>query len=312
MKALTIRRIIFWVLFVLCLAPFMTSALALGAGALVGLVLTNPYATETREWSSKLLKLAVVGLGFGIAAGEVVRLGAHAAWYTGAAILITFGAGWVLWKLFRTDRTTTALVTTGTAICGGSAIAAVSPIIKADSQQTGVALATVFMLNAVALILFPILGKLMGMTEAQFGVWAALAIHDTSSVIGAAIDYGGEAVEVATTVKIMRTLWLIPLVLIIGAMQHRKGKAVLPWFVVGFLVAATLRGLFPDLAEFWHLLHTSARRILVVAIYLIGAGLSRELVARIGARPMILAVVLWVFISALTLGAIHAEIIPIP
>lgn len=306
------RRVVFWVLLACCVAPVVNSSLALLLGAVVGLAVGNPYADRVGGWSKRLLQVCVVGLGFGIGLGEVVRVGADAAIYTAAGIALTLAAGWAIWRVVGGERTTATLVSAGTAICGGSAIAAMAPALDAKPHQTGVALATVFTLNAIGLLVFPLIGRALSMDEAHFGVWAALAIHDTSSVVGAASVYGERALEVATTVKLTRALWIVPMALLAGVLVRRKGRAGVPLFLLGFIAAAGLRSALPGLEDLWETLSMLARRLLVLTIFLIGAGLTREVLRRVGARPMVLGVALWVLVSAGSLAAIALGLIPVP
>jgi uncharacterized integral membrane protein (TIGR00698 family) len=201
-------------------------------------------------------------------------------------------------------------VTVGTAICGGSAIAAVAPVIRARSQDVSVALATVFFLNAVALIIFPPIGHHLGLGQIQFGIWSALAIHDTSSVVGAAMQYGARALEIATTIKLTRALWIVPVTLVIGSLWNRggeetgAGKAKRPWFILGFVSAAALVTWMPSLKPAGHLVFVAAQRSLVVTLFLIGSGLSRSALLMVGKRPLIQGFILWIVMGTATLGAI--------
>ena len=306
------RVVVFWTLFLACLLPWVDSSIALVLGAVVGLGVGNPYADRTGAWSKRLLQVSVVGLGFGIGLGQVARVGLDAAAYTAVGIGLTFAMGYALWRVVGGERTTALLVSTGTAICGGSAIAAMSPVLRAEQHQTGVALATVFTLNAIGLLVFPWIGRGLGLGQEAFGVWAALAIHDTSSVVGAASVYGERALEVATTVKLTRALWIVPMVLVAGLVVSRKARATVPVFLVGFVIAAGLRSALPGLESVWDGLHAVARRVLVLTIFLIGAGLTREVLARVGARPMVLGVALWVLVSVGSLLAIESGLIPVP
>jgi uncharacterized integral membrane protein (TIGR00698 family) len=196
---------------------------------------------------------------------------------------------------------TAALISFGTAICGGSAIAALAPVIEADEDEFAVSLATVFSLNAVALFLFPWLGARIGLDEHAFGLWAALAIHDTSSVVGAGAVYGTTALAVATTVKLARAAWIAPAVLLVGWRRGRRGGAVLPWFIAGFVAAAALRTLLPALEPLWDALAGAARRLLVLVLFLVGAGMGRDALRAVGARPLAHGVLLWLIVGSATL-----------
>ena len=307
-----VRKVLFWLLLAACLTPWVGSSIALVLGAVLALGPGNPHEDATAAWSKRLLQVSVVGLGFGIGFGEVARVGSGALVYTAVGIAATFALAHVIWKILGGERRTAVLVAMGTAICGGSAIAAMSPVIRAKRHETGVALATVFTLNAIGLLVFPMLGRLMDLDQATFGVWAALAIHDTSSVVGAASAYGERALEVATTVKLARALWIVPVVLVAGVLVRHKGAPRVPLFLIGFVAAAGIRSLVPSLDHVWDAIFVGARRLLVVTIFLIGAGLTREVLSRAGSRPMVLGVVLWVLVSAGSLGAIRLGWVPIP
>jgi uncharacterized integral membrane protein (TIGR00698 family) len=255
------------------------------------------------------LQISVIGLGAGMNLNEVGRAGVHGFFYTVIGISVTMTLGLTLGWLIRTERDTSLLVTVGTAICGGSAIAAVAPAIRAKHHDVSVALATVFFLNAVALFIFPPLGRYFGLGQAQFGVWSALAIHDTSSVVGAAMQYGARALEIATTIKLTRALWIVPVTLVIGALWNRgtsagAGKAKRPWFILGFLAAAAIVTWIPALKPSGHVVFLAAQRCLVVTLFLIGSGLSREALQTVGRRPLIQGFILWVAMGTGTLGAI--------
>jgi uncharacterized integral membrane protein (TIGR00698 family) len=294
------------------LLPFVPPAAALVTGVLVALAAGNPWLPKTRKLAQLTLGLAVLGLGAAADLGVVGRVGARGIGYTAAGIGLTFLAGLLLARLLGVEEDTALLVTTGTAICGGSAIAAVAPVIKAKSESISVALATVFLLNAVALVVFPPLGHLAGLDEARFGLFAALAIHDTSSVVGAATAYGPKAVEVATTVKLVRALWIVPVALVIGwARARRTGErgasaAKLPWFIVGFVVMAALVTWMPALRPAGLVVAAGAKRLLVMTLFLIGTSLTRDAVRSVGLKPVALGIALWVLAAGSTLAALEA------
>jgi len=294
------------------LLPFVPPAAALVTGVLVALAAGNPWLQETRKLAHLTLGLAVLGLGAAADLGVVGRVGLRGIGYTAAGIGLTFLAGFLLARLLGVEEDTALLVTTGTAICGGSAIAAVAPVIKAKSESISVALATVFLLNAVALVVFPPLGHLAGLDEARFGLFAALAIHDTSSVVGAATAYGPTAVEVATTVKLVRALWIVPVALVIGwARARRTGErgaspAKLPWFIVGFVVMAALVTWLPALRPAGLAVAAGAKRVLVMTLFLIGTSLTRDAVRRVGLKPVALGIALWALAAGSTLAALKA------
>ncbi len=295
----------------LALAPFTPAAAALAGGALLALTLGNPLVSRTRAWSQQLLPLAVVGLGADMNLRAVARAGLHGLGITALSLLLVLALGWWLARLLKVERDVGLLISVGTAICGGSAIAAVAPVLRAREQEVSVALATVFLLNAAALLIFPPLGHLTHLGQDAFGLWAALAIHDTSSVVGAGLAYGPRALEVATTVKLARALWIVPLTLVIGWWMGRRGEAPpeappvkKPWFIGGFLLMAALVTFVPALHTPGQLVAVAARRMLVLTLFLIGAGLSREALRNVGFRPFLQGLLLWVAVGILGLGAV--------
>jgi uncharacterized integral membrane protein (TIGR00698 family) len=240
------------------------------------------------------------------------KVGLGGVGYTVAGIAFTFALGLWLARRAALPRDLGLLITSGTAICGGSAIAAVAGVLRPRQEETTVALATVFMLNALALVTFPALGHALGFSQHQFGLWAALAIHDTSSVVGAGSAYGPEALAVATTVKLARALWIAPMALAIGWAVARggagrpAGKVAVPWFIFGFIAAAALVSFVPGLADYGHTVAAVARRALVVTLFLIGANLSKSALRAVGWRPLAVGLALWVCVSTATAGAILA------
>jgi uncharacterized integral membrane protein (TIGR00698 family) len=303
-------RLIFPVIALLLLAPFASPGLALLIGIVLALTVGNPYRLTTARIVTPLLQISVVGLGAGMNLVEVGRAGLHGFFYTVIGISVTMALGLSLGRLLRTERDTSLLVKVGTAICGGSAIAAVAPAIRAKHHDVSVALATIFSLNAVALFIFPPLGRYFGLGQQQFGVWSALAIHDTSSVVGAAMQYGARALEIATTIKLTRALWIVPVTLAIGMWWNRggdgtgAGKAKRPWFILGFLLAAALVTWIPALKPAGHAVFVGAQRSLVLTLFLIGCGLSREALRTVGRRPLIQGFFLWLAMGSGTLAAI--------
>ena len=309
---MTAGRVLVPLLAAACVAPVVPAGGALVLGILVALTAGNPWPAETKRLAHLLLGLSVMGLGAAADLGVVARVGARGIGYTAAGIALTCAAGFALARALRVEEDTAILVTAGTAICGGSAIAAVAPAIRAKAESVSVALATVFLLNAVALVVFPPLGRLLGLDEARFGLFAALAIHDTSSVVGAAAAYGPKAVEVATTVKLARALWIVPLALLAARYHARRtgesahARLAVPWFLGGFVAAAALVTWLPSIAPAGHAVASAAKRLLVVTLFLIGTSLTREAIARVGARPILLGVILWVLAASATAAAILA------
>ncbi|MEA5114473.1 MAG: putative sulfate exporter family transporter [Geobacteraceae bacterium] len=300
-----LRKMLFVILLVLCTTPWVGTAGALLMGIFLSLALGNPWPQKTAHYSKLLLQFSVVGLGFGLSLGEVIQTGKNSIWYTVIGIACTLLLGYILGKAFRTDKNTSALISFGTAICGGSAIAAMAPVLKAKNEETAVALATVFTLNSVALLLFPLIGHLLQLDQNTFGIWSGLAIHDTSSVVGATSAYGALALNIGTTVKLTRAVWIAPVVMAVSLIKGGEQKAKIPLFIVGFMVAATVRTLLPAYGHYWGELAAIAKQCLVVTLFMVGAGLSREVLRKVGIRPLFQAVILWVLVSALTLVALY-------
>jgi uncharacterized integral membrane protein (TIGR00698 family) len=304
-----LARVLVPLLAVLCLLPFVSSGIGLLMGMGVALIVGNPHVKRTSALTSQLLSYSVMCLGAGMDLTVVGKVGAAGVGYTMAGIVFALGTGALLGKLLGTNRNTSALISAGTAICGGSAIAAVAPVIRANSQETSVALGTVFLLNAVALFLFPWVGHLLQLSQMQFGLWSALAIHDTSSVVGASLQYGPQALEIGTTVKLARALWIVPVALYFGFLyrdseEHATHKAKRPWFILGFIIAAALVTWFPLLRPAGKQVSEIAKRCLVLTLFLIGSNLTRKTVADVGLRPFLQGVVLWLLVGSLTLGAV--------
>jgi uncharacterized integral membrane protein (TIGR00698 family) len=236
---------------------------------------------------------------------KVIEAGRTGVLFTIATIAGTLVLGWLAGRALGVERRTSHLISSGTAICGGSAIAAVGPVIEATDEEMSVSLGTVFILNSIALFIFPLIGHRLGLTQNQFGVWAAIAIHDTSSVVGAAAKYGAEALQIATTIKLTRALWIVPLTLGTAfAFKRKSARIAIPWFILWFVVASVIRTYVPAPAAVFETLVRAARVGLTVTLFLIGAGLSRKSIAAVGARPLILGVLLWIVISCVSLYAV--------
>jgi uncharacterized integral membrane protein (TIGR00698 family) len=302
-------RILIPALGLLCLWPAVSSPLALCMGVAVALLVGNPYIARTKALTPKLLAYSIVGLGFGMNLLVLAKVGMQGLGYTVVGIVSTLFIGWLLGRLYKTDRDISLLITVGTAICGGSAIAAVAAVIRARSQDMTVALGTVFLLNALALVIFPPLGHHFSLSQDQFGLWSALAIHDTSSVVGASMQYGARALEVGTTVKLARALWIVPTALTIGYVRSKDAHAPAggfkkPWFILGFVLAAAAMTWLPALQPYGHWLELAGRRVLVLTLFLIGAGLTRATLKAVGLRPFLQGVTLWLIVSAVTLAVI--------
>jgi uncharacterized integral membrane protein (TIGR00698 family) len=297
------------------LLGLLSSSAALVCGVVLGVVLGNPLLSRTQSLTSRLLALSVMGLGAGMDLRVVGRVGLHGIGYTVVGITVALSVGLLLGRMLQTERNTSLLLSAGTAICGGSAIAALAPVIRAEQHEVSVALGVVFLLNAIALVLFPPIGHVLDLSQVQFGLWSALAIHDTSSVVGSTLQYGHQALEVGTTVKLTRALWIVPLTIAVGvAVAHgsreRSGQpAKRPWFILGFLIAAALATYVPALHSTATVVSEVARRTLVATLFLIGANLTRDTLRLVGFRPLVQGVTLWAVVGTGTLGAILAGLI---
>lgn len=296
---------LFILLFALCLMPFISPAVALFLGLAFALTAGQPYPVFTKKTSKYLLQFSVVGLGFGMNLHESLQTGKDGMLFTVVSVAAVLVLGMFLGKRLQMDRKTAYLISAGTAICGGSAIAAVGPVVKADDNEMSMALGTVFVLNAVALFIFPPIGHLLDMTQEQFGMWAAIAIHDTSSVVGAGAAYGEKALEIATMVKLTRALWIIPVTVVTMFLFKQKGaKITIPWFIFFFILAMVANTYLSIPEVVSSSLVWAAKKGLTVTLFLIGSGLSRKVIKQVGVRPMIQGVILWIFIGLISLGVI--------
>lgn len=312
-----VSKVIFILLFASCFTGFVSPPVALTAGIAFGLALAHPYARESRRRTPLLLQASVVALGFGMNLHAVLKAGSNGLLYTALGIAFAFSLGLGLGKLLEVQGTSSFLITAGTAICGASAIAAVAPILEADGEEMAVSLSSVFILNSIALLIFPPIGTWLHMSQTQFGLWAALAIHDTSSVVGAASKYGEQALMIGTTVKLARALWIVPLALATAAVK-RKGKTASeenatggarapvkwPWFILLFCLAAVINTYVPPAAH-THFLFTLGRLGLTATLFLIGSGISRATLKEVGWRPLAQGVLLWVAVGVSSLYLIR-------
>ena len=299
-------RIAFLGLALTTLTGWMSPPIALAVGLVFALTLGNPIPQGSHKASKLLLQWSVVGLGFGMSLPAVWDAGKTGFGFTVVTVWGTILLGYGLGRLLKVESQTSTLVSVGTSICGGSAIAAVGAVIEADASAMSVSLVTVFVLNAVALFVFPPLGHLLGLDQAQFGLWSAIAIQDTSSVVGAAAKYGEEALNLATTVKLARALWIVPIALGLALVRRRSAATVkLPWFILAFLAAAGVRTIWPHGADAYDAIQHLARRGLTLTLFLIGAGLSRQALKTVGFRPMIQGVLLWLAVSLAGLAAVR-------
>ena len=304
-----LAKILFFLALVLSFTGLLSPPVALSIGILFGLCFTHPYAAPARTSARILLQVCVVALGFGMNLHEVLKAGRSGFIYTALGISFALLAGLALGKLLRVRGNSSFLITAGTAICGGSAIAAIGPILHADDEEMSVSLGTVFILNSVALLIFPPIGGALHLSQSQFGLWAALAIHDTSSVVGAAAKYGPEALVIGTTVKLARALWIVPLALATAALKHSKSKIQFPWFILFFCLAAVLNTYLPAISPFSHSLFTLGRLGLTATLFLIGTAISRATLKEVGWRPMLQGVLLWAMAAIASLYFIRAGMI---
>jgi uncharacterized integral membrane protein (TIGR00698 family) len=297
-----------------CLTPYATPGLALAIGIGLALSVGNPWPAPIKRSTRGVLQVSVVLLGFGMNLSSVFAAARQGFLLAAATILLTFGLGAFLQRALRVKPSTATLLSAGTAICGGSAIAAVGLAITAPEAEISVALGTVFLLNGVALYVFPPLGHWLGMSQVQFGTWSGIAIHDLSSVVGAASAYGQVALQTATAVKLSRTLWIMPVALAAGLLMPRAGGAgrpgarrtvSVPWFVGLFLLASLASTFLPLVHQAAPALQGAARTGMTLALLLIGSGLSAASLRHVGARPLVHGLALWLFISLASLGALH-------
>ena len=290
---------------VLCATPYVSAPIALVGGFLFTLFFGHPFEKLNHKATNLLLKASVVGLGFGMNLDSALAAGRDGFWLTVCSITLVLTLGYFIGKRLGMPRRTSHLVASGTAICGGSAIAAVAPAVNASEKEMSVSLGVVFLLNAIALVVFPFIGHLLGLTQHQFGLWSAIAIHDTSSVVGAASAYGDEALMVATTVKLARALWIIPISLLSAVLFKSSGKKIsIPWFIFFFILAMLANTYLPFVSTFGPAINSISKTTLVVTLFLIGAGLSVEKIKSVGWKPLILGIVLWVIVSVLSLVAV--------
>ena len=301
------QKIIFIVGVLLCLTPLVSPPFALLLGLIIALFVGHPYLQFNNRATQLLLKISVVGLGFGMNIHSALKAGMEGIVFTIVSILGTLVFGYFLGKVLKIEKKTSYLISTGTAICGGSAIAAISPVIKAEEKQISVALGAVFILNSIALIFFPIIGHRFNLSQSQFGLWCAIAIHDTSSVVGAASKYGTQALEIATTVKLARALWIIPVAFASTFLFKNKNSRIkIPYFIGLFIVAMILNSYIPFVQQNGHYLVTIAKAGLTLTLFLIGCGLSKKVLQSVGVMPLLQAVILWVLVSSCALWAVTA------
>jgi uncharacterized integral membrane protein (TIGR00698 family) len=311
-RRFTLRQVVFGVLLLFCLTPWASPPVALALGLLLAQTVGNPFTVQAKNLTSKILQFSVVGLGFGMNAHAAVQASREGVLFTVASIFGTLLLGYAAGRWLGLGRHVVHLISCGTAICGGSAIAAIGPVLQAKEEEMSVALGTVFVLNALALFAFPPIGHALHMSQNQFGLWCAIAIHDTSSVVGAAAAYGNQALEVATTVKLARALWIIPVAIGTAMLFKQKGvKITIPYFIFGFVLAMLFNTFAPAYVPaarvLGPLLVSLAKVGLTVTLFFIGAGLSARVVRAVGGRPYVLGLLLWLAISSASLYVIlHA------
>ena len=306
-KSITTREVIFMFFVVLCLSPLISPPIALLMGLIIAQFIGHPYLNLNHKATHILLQVSVVGLGFGMNVNSALKAGATGFILTIVSIIGTILIGVFLGKILKIEEKISFLISTGTAICGGSAIAAISPVIKANEKQISVALGTIFILNSVALVLFPFIGHYLNLSQTQFGLWCAIAIHDTSSVVGAAGKYGSQALEVATTVKLARALWIIPIAFLSTFIfKNKKTKIKIPYFIGLFVLAMIANTYIPFVQEYSHYITGFAKATLTLTLFLIGCGLSRKVLVSVGYKPLLQGIVLWIIISVSTLWGIFS------
>ena len=289
------------------LTMWVTPPVVLFIGLVFALLCGQAYPTFNKNVSKKLLQYSVIGLGFGMNLQASLASGKEGMLFTIISVVGTLLIGMFIGcKILKLNRNTSYLISSGTAICGGSAIAAVGPIIKAKDSDMSMALATVFILNAIGLFLFPVLGHWLGLSQQDFGTWAAIAIHDTSSVVGAGAAYGEEALQVATTIKLTRALWIIPLALVTSVIFRSEGKKIsIPWFILFFIVAMLINTyLLADFPQIGKFIAGIARKGLSITMFFIGASLSVDVIKSVGIRPLLQGILLWIIISTASLAYI--------
>ncbi|MHB1022423.1 MAG: YeiH family protein [Acidobacteriaceae bacterium] len=297
---------LFFIGIILAAGGVFSPPVALVAGLLYGLFIFHDLHAESRNLSKFLLQASVVCLGFNMHLGTVLRVGRSGFLYTALGITFAMLLGTLLGKTLKVGRIQSFLISAGTAICGGSAIAAVGPIVNANEEEMAVSLGTVFVLNSVALLTFPVIGGWLHLSQTQFGLWAALAIHDTSSVVGAAAKYGAVALGIATTVKLARALWIVPMSFAAAAINKSKAKIQLPWFILLFCLAAVMNSYVPTFNPLYPILSHLGEAGLTVTLFLIGTGINRNVLRRVGVRPMLQGVALWIVVATLSLLAIRS------
>jgi uncharacterized integral membrane protein (TIGR00698 family) len=297
-----IAKVLFFLLPLMVILFSWSASAALLLGLFIGLIFTNPYPKKTRVFTKYLLQVSIIGLGFGMNFTKVMEAGRDGFVFTLITISFAMGIGYLLGIFFKVERVISHLISCGTAICGGSAIAAVSQALRADDNDISVSIGTVFILNAVALFIFPPIGNYFHLSQQQFGIWSAIAIHDTSSVVGAASKYGNDALMIATTVKLARALWIIPLVILTSFIFKNKNSPwSFPWFIILFVAASLMNSYLSFPAEWSADIVNVAKVGFSITLYLIGTNISIAALKKVGARPLLQGLTLWMFILGVSL-----------
>ena len=302
---------IFFVGLVIAASGLISTPLALLAGLIYGLSFAHPYHIDAKKLSAFLLQASIVGLGFGMNLHEVVRAGRSGFAYTALSISFAMLLGLGIGRLFKVQHIPSLLISTGTAICGGSAIAAVGPVVNAGEEEMAVSLGTIFMLNSVALFLFPLIGYALHLTQSQFGLWSALAIHDTSSVVGATAKYGPQALMIGTTIKLARALWIVPVAFALAIFKKSKSRIKWPWFILFFCLAAVASTYLPVFGAVYPKLSALGKTGLTVTLFLIGTGISKSTLKQVGVRPPLQGLLLWAIVAVTSIVLIRYGIIAI-
>ncbi|MFH0261979.1 YeiH family protein [Vibrio barjaei] len=294
---------LFFLAILACLTPWVSSPIALILGFFLTTFSLVPTTLPLAKFTKKLLAYSIIGLGFGIHLDQAMQATSDGIGIIVVTIVGTLVIGWFLARRMGLDKQTGYLISSGTAICGGSAIAAVAPAINADDEKIGIALATVFVLNSVALFVFPVIGHALSLDQHTFGTWAAIAIHDTSSVVGAASAYGEEALTTATTLKLARALWIIPVALVSAAIfSNKQNKITIPYFILFYCVAILVSDYLPQFEVVYQGIFDVSKKLLVVCLFLIGCSISIEKLKQAGSKPMVFGVTMWLLISATSLA----------
>jgi len=301
----TFKKIIFAAAIIACLTPLIDPPVALLLGFITAITMGHPFIHHNNKATNWLLKISIVGLGFGVNLYHAAEAGREGLIFTVFSISSVLIIGTLFGRIFNVGRKTSFLISSGTAICGGSAIATVAPIIEADEKEISIALGTVFILNSAALFIFPPAGHFLNMSQHQFGIWSAIAIHDTSSVVGAASKFGEEALRVATTVKLERALWIIPLsILTVFMIKGDSRKIKVPYFIFLYIAAMCISTFIPAFSSQYNSITAAAKKGLTVTLFLIGSGLSPETLKSVGLKPLFQGIALWLTIIAISLTAI--------